>query len=167
VLLALTYCHKSNILHRDVKPENILSASSGVKLSDFGVAKILENVEDCRSTSGTHGYMPPEVYAPGHRHGTAAEWFAVGITLHEMVTGRRPFEAHRLQCKKGRGRLLTFFSFLFAFLHCGCDCDCVVIAFVFAIALRLQCDCDCVAIALRLRLCLRLRCGCNATAIAL
>ena len=42
----------------DVKPENILVTKAGeVKLSDFGVAKILPDVEDCRSTSGTHGYM--------------------------------------------------------------------------------------------------------------
>jgi serine/threonine protein kinase len=45
----------------DVKPENILLKSDGyLLLSDFGVAKILENIEDCTSTSGTHGYM---VYA--------------------------------------------------------------------------------------------------------
>lgn len=42
----------------DVKPENILVTNTGVvKLSDFGVAKILTRIEDCRSTSGTHGYM--------------------------------------------------------------------------------------------------------------
>lgn len=45
-------------LHVDVKPENILLKSDGyLLLSDFGVAKILENIEDCTSTSGTHGYM--------------------------------------------------------------------------------------------------------------
>ncbi len=45
-------------LYVDVKPENILMVDDGyIKLSDFGVAKILPNIEDCRSTSGTHGYM--------------------------------------------------------------------------------------------------------------
>ncbi len=83
----------------DVKPENLLMTHEGViKLTDFGVAKILDNVERCRSTSGTHGYMPPEIYKGDHTHGTAAQWFSAGITLHEFVVGRRPFEAQRLQC---------------------------------------------------------------------
>eukprot|EP01034_Spumella_vulgaris_P024508 gene24508-30862_t len=102
IFLALDYCHRSSILHRDVKPENILMSESGhLKLSDFGVAKILPNIEDCRSTSGTHGYMAPEIYMHEHIHGTPAEWFATGITLHEFVTGRRPFEVHKLQAFRG------------------------------------------------------------------
>lgn len=98
VIFALQHCHHCSILHRDIKPENVLLFSNGrVKLSDFGVAKILPDVEYCRSTSGTHGYMAPEIYSPEHVHGTAFDWFCTGITLHEFLTGRRPFEAFRLQ----------------------------------------------------------------------
>lgn len=98
ILLALDKCHKHKILHRDVKPENVLMTDSGyVKLSDFGVAKILNNLNECYSTSGTHGYMSPEVYEENHRHGPPADFFSLGITLHEMVCGRRPFESNRLQ----------------------------------------------------------------------
>lgn len=62
LMLAVSACHQASILHRDVKPENILLKENGyIALSDFGVAKILDNVEECRSTSGTHGYMAPEV----------------------------------------------------------------------------------------------------------
>lgn len=56
VLLALDHCHKKGILHRDIKPENILLGSTGyIKLTDFGVSKQLSEIENCISTSGTHG----------------------------------------------------------------------------------------------------------------
>lgn len=98
VLLALQHCHTRSILHRDIKPENILLHADGkVSLSDFGVAKLLPDIENCRSTSGTHGYMAPEVYSKEHVHGSAFDWFATGITLFELLTGRRPFEAARIQ----------------------------------------------------------------------
>ena len=61
-----------------------------------------KNVSGCRSTSGTHGYMAPEIYryATSHEHGFAVDWFALGVCLHELVTGRRPFELARLQSHK-------------------------------------------------------------------
>lgn len=99
IALALDVCHGSYILHRDVKPENIVMTESGyIKLTDFGVAKIISSPpHECNSTSGTHGYMAPEIYMPRHRHSTPSDWFSLGITLHEFLTGRRPFETARLQ----------------------------------------------------------------------
>jgi serine/threonine protein kinase len=84
--------HEAGIIHRDIKPENLLLDKSGnLKVTDFGVAKFIPSGE-CRSTSGTHGYMSPEIYAPGHRHGPPADFFALGVTLHELVVGSRPFD---------------------------------------------------------------------------
>lgn len=99
IMLAVQYCHSMNILHRDIKPENILLTQSGyIKLTDFGISKLLQNINDCRSSSGTHGYMAPEIYiAPNYIHGPASDWWSVGILLHEFVTGSRPFESKRIK----------------------------------------------------------------------
>lgn len=43
---------------------------------------------ECDSSSGTHGYMAMEIYHPDHRHGPPADWFALGVTLHEFATSR-------------------------------------------------------------------------------
>ncbi|CAM9305673.1 unnamed protein product [Ectocarpus fasciculatus] len=90
LILALEYCHGMRVLHRDVKPENILLLESGyLKLTDFGVARRVSASMECESSSGTHGYMAPEIYAqPRHAHGPPADWFSLGVTLHEFATGR-------------------------------------------------------------------------------
>ncbi len=99
VLLAIQHCHDNNILHRDVKPENLILDSSGyIKLTDFGVSKLFHDSHMiCKSTSGTHGYMAPEVYLKGHVHSKPADYFAIGVTLHELVLGQRPFDAQTIK----------------------------------------------------------------------
>lgn len=84
----------------DIKPDNILMHESGyIKLTDFGVSKHLEDVNYCTYTSGTHAYMAPEIYLDKHVHGIPSEWFSVGICLHEMAVGKRPWSGSKLQEK--------------------------------------------------------------------
>jgi formylglycine-generating enzyme required for sulfatase activity/tRNA A-37 threonylcarbamoyl transferase component Bud32 len=94
---ALEFAHSQNIIHRDVKPSNILITSTGEPmLSDFGIAKILD-AEETRDLTGTGvGIGTPEYMAPEQGMGQADERsdiYALGIVLYEMITGRIPFRA--------------------------------------------------------------------------
>ena len=90
ILLGLEYIHLNNIIHRDIKPENLVLDSNGyVHLTDFGIAKI-DNYNNCKETSGTPGYMSPEVMC-GQNHNIAVDYFAVGVMTYEFMKGFRPY----------------------------------------------------------------------------
>jgi serine/threonine protein kinase len=94
---ALDYAHKSNIVHRDVKPANILITDTGEPmLSDFGIAKILASEDDNHLTQtgvgiGTPDYMAPEQWLG--MVGPQTDIYSLGVVLYELVTGKKPFIA--------------------------------------------------------------------------
>jgi len=98
IALAIAYVHSQGIIHRDVKPENILMSAKGwLMLTDFGIARELNADGYCHSGSGTSGYMPPECYHKHRRHGREADWFALGVTGYELLTRRRPFKGDQIR----------------------------------------------------------------------
>jgi serine/threonine protein kinase len=94
---ALEYAHKQNIIHRDVKPANILLTESGQPmLTDFGVAKLFDMDATADLTGTGMGVGTPEYMAPEQWQGQVSEQtdvYALGVVLYEMVTGRRPYTA--------------------------------------------------------------------------
>jgi len=96
LVLALESLHKNNMVYRDLKPENILLDAKGhVKLTDFGLSKILENEEDKAFTiCGTPQYLAPEVIKK-KGYDKAVDWWSLGCVMFEMLTGKIPFPIKR------------------------------------------------------------------------
>lgn len=90
ILTGLEFLHNNGIIHRDIKPENLVLDENGyVRITDFGIARVW-NPENAKDTSGTPGYMAPEVMCR-QNHGVAVDYFALGVICYEFMTGRRPY----------------------------------------------------------------------------
>ena len=93
---ALALAHRAGILHGDVKPGNILVTPEGkVKLGDFGIARYASQVSGSGRLLGTPAYLAPE-QIQGQPQDARSDQFALGIVLHQMLTGTRPFDGSSL-----------------------------------------------------------------------
>ncbi|KAL1903347.1 Serine/threonine kinase [Sporothrix stenoceras] len=91
---ALRYVHGQGIIHRDVKPDNVLLDADGhVHLTDFNVASDIVPGRTLTSKSGTLAYLAPEVYS-GRGYDFRADWWSLGVTFYECIYSKRPFEGN-------------------------------------------------------------------------
>jgi NIMA (never in mitosis gene a)-related kinase len=97
ICLALKHVHSANILHRDLKSQNIFLTQKGmVKLGDFGIAKVLDASEDqARTQIGTPYYLSPEI-CESKPYGRKSDVWSLGVVLYELLALEMPFQASSL-----------------------------------------------------------------------
>ena len=87
IIIGLEYMHTNNVIHRDIKPENLVLDEKGyLRITDLGVARV-QSKENYRDTSGTPGYMAPEVINR-QNHTFAVDFFALGVIAYECMLGK-------------------------------------------------------------------------------
>ncbi|MEA2294005.1 MAG: eukaryotic-like serine/threonine-protein kinase [Solirubrobacteraceae bacterium] len=94
VLRAARFAHKRGIIHRDIKPHNVIVDYEGrVKVTDFGIARAgASDMTETGAIMGTAAYLSPE-QAQGHAVSAASDLYSIGIMLYELLTGQVPFDA--------------------------------------------------------------------------
>jgi serine/threonine protein kinase len=91
IITGLEYLHINQIIHLDLKPENLVFDLKGyLRITDFGISCHSKYAKVSKGTTGTLGYIAPEVIL-GQKASFSADHFALGVIIHEMITGRKPY----------------------------------------------------------------------------
>lgn len=95
VLEGLAYLHNEGLVHRDIKPDNVLLTRDGkVKLADYGVSTSIRAVRSTEQTAGTLAYMSPEQLRGDRYLDGRSDLFSLGLMAHQLLLGRLPFDTH-------------------------------------------------------------------------
>ncbi len=90
IIVGLEYLHSNSIIHRDIKPQNLVFGSDGyLHITDLGISRQLRQ-NNYQDTSGTPGYMSPQVICRKN-HSFQADFFALGVIGYELMLGKRPY----------------------------------------------------------------------------
>ena len=102
----MKHCHDKNILHRDIKSENIFCTKNGfLKLGDFGIARVLSNTRSkAKSKKGTPYYLSPEMIA-SKSYSFKSDIWSLGVLLYEMAALKYPFEAETIPMLENKIKL--------------------------------------------------------------
>ncbi len=96
ICAGLAAAHERGVIHRDLKPTNVMLDGSGkVRITDFGLASLAASIQGVEARAGTPAYMAPEQLA-GHEVTTKSDIYSLGLVLYEILTGKRAFEASTL-----------------------------------------------------------------------
>ena len=99
IILGLKYMHKNNIVHRDIKLDNLLlDLTNTIKICDFGVSKILSSPNELmQDHCGTPAYIAPEVFEDLGYYGYGCDIWSLGVTLYYMLEGEQPFKGQTIE----------------------------------------------------------------------
>ena len=97
VILSLKYLRMNNILHRDIKPDNLVFDHQGyLNLTDFGISRIVKNNQLIKDVSGTPGYLSPEIILQNNQT-FSSDYFSLGVVIYELIFLQRPFDGKTKQ----------------------------------------------------------------------